>query len=140
MPTRRRCAGPCGLNRDLRFFTPDRRRKDGLSTRCIDCARKKRRVVSRNQRLQDTYGITEAEFNAVLAHQGGVCAICKGSRKSYDWDHCHSTARTGGIRASGRGVLCRLCNRRLLRAARDDVAILQAAIDYLTAPPARFLL
>ena len=31
---------------------------------------------SRDKRLQNTYGITLAQYNAILAAQGGKCAVC----------------------------------------------------------------
>jgi hypothetical protein len=78
----------------------------------------------------ETYGITEDEYKALLAHQGGRCAICGGKRRgNLDVDHCHKTLLV-------RGLLCRRCNRRLLPASQDLVERLEAAIAYLQAPPA----
>lgn len=138
MANRRPCEGPCGRNRDLRFFPPDARRTDGISTRCVTCKKKRRSIGSRDQRLQETYGITQAEFNLILESQGGVCAICKGKRPSYDLDHDHKAVKAGKtLRQSVRGVLCRRCNRRLLPASLDDCDVLFAAQTYLISPPAR---
>lgn len=71
------------------------------------------------------------EYDKLLEAQGGRCAIC-GSMRKYrlNVDHDHKTGEV-------RGLLCRLCNGRLLTAARDSVDILEAAIDYLTHPPAK---
>lgn len=71
-------------------------------------------------------GITHDEFLAMLAEQSGVCAICgngnDGPRQlSIDHDH-----QTGAIRA----LLCDRCNP-MLGYARDNIAVLQAAIKYL---------
>lgn len=135
--TRRACAGPCGKNRSLRFFPADKRRTDGLSEKCVTCHRRRRYTGTRDARLQETYGITQAEFDAILAAQGGCCAICGGTRSGYDLDHDHAMVKNGSdVRSSVRGVLCRRCNRRLLPASTDNRDVLWNAINYLTHPPA----
>ena len=67
----------------------------------------------------------------MLASQGGGCAICgnlpKKSKFAVDHDH-----KTGLIR----GILCLICNHKLLAGARESIAILYKALDYLTNPPA----
>lgn len=125
---RRRCS-KCGTNRALRFFPADRRRADGVSTVCSSCRKRKGRAVNRNVRLQKTYNISLEDYETILAHQGGGCAICEGKRPVYDVDHCHRTGRV-------RGLLCRRCNRRLLPAAQDRTDRLMAAVFYLQNPPA----
>lgn len=85
------------------------------------------------------YGITQSAYLAMLDRQGGVCAICrqpetaiiKGRVAALGVDHDHSCCP--GKRACGkclRGLLCGKCNT-MLGGARDDPAILQAALDYL---------
>ncbi len=73
------------------------------------------------------YGITEEERDAMLAAQGGVCAICKTDTPpvKVGWviDHCH---RDGHVR----GVLCPPCNK-MLGFARDNPTTLANAIQYL---------
>jgi len=74
------------------------------------------------------YGITDDEYRAWLDAQGGVCAICGNGETSKDGrplsvDHDHGTGRI-------RGLLCNRCNP-MIGYARDDIAILQAAIEYL---------
>src|SRR5262245_57445902 len=67
------------------------------------------------------YGITLAEYDALLEKQGGVCAICrKHSKRRLCVDHCH---RTGMIR----GLLCDSCNLGL-GSLQDDQASLVAAL------------
>lgn len=128
----------CTRNRALRFYPPDARRADGLSTRCVSCKKGVSKLGNRNQRLVDTYGITQADYENILRAQGGACAICKGHRKgNLDVDHDHK-AQPG--RGSVRGLLCRRCNRRLLPAALDQVKNLEAAIAYLLSPPAQRVL
>jgi len=132
----------CGKRRQLRFFGPDARRTDGLSTRCVSCAKRRRQTTSRDQRLWESYGITTLDYDAILAAQGGVCAICKGSRPYLlDVDHDHALEKAGvPLRQTVRGALCKRCNRRLLRCVGDDIAILAAAIEYLQDPPAMRIL
>ncbi len=85
----------------------------------------------RNLYLQANYGITQRDYEGILAKQGGGCAICSAppqSNRSLDVDHCH---RTGAIR----GLLCVRCNQQLLPIAKDNAKLLRAAADYLVAPP-----
>lgn len=78
-------------------------------------------------KLRYGYGMTVAEYDALLASQGNRCAICRatkaGGRGRFHVDHCHETGRN-------RGLLCHLCNVALGN-ARDDVRILFAMIEYL---------
>lgn len=121
---RRPCAGACGKNRAERFF------KSPKARICFDCQKKTRRASSRNRRVLLTYGITEAEYDTLFASQSGRCAICWGARLyKLDVDHDHSTGLV-------RGLLCKLCNRQLLPAARGDAARLLRASGYLQFPPA----
>lgn len=83
---------------------------------------------------QYLYGMTAEEFDARLAAQGGVCAICgtpewNGKGDHPHVDHCHETSQV-------RGLLCRGCNNGLGNFG-DDPARLRAAADYLEAHSAR---
>lgn len=122
-PKRRPCA-KCGRNRAERFFKSARGRV------CVDCQRARTRTTSHANRIQATYNITADEYAAILAAQDGACAICQQTR-SYrlNVDHCHASGQV-------RGLLCRLCNGRLLTAARDRPEVLRRAADYLESPPA----
>lgn len=74
--------------------------------------------------LQRCYGLTRADYEALLAAQGGVCPLCgKRSKKTLCVDHCHGT---GTIR----GLLCRQCNFAL-GCFTDSQAAMMAAIAYL---------
>jgi hypothetical protein len=119
----RRCKG-CGKNRQEQFFVGKR------GTMCSTCRKRSRSKASHEQRVMRTYGLASGEYERLLHAQDGACAICK-QRRSYrlNVDHSHATGVV-------RGLLCRLCNGRLLSAARDRPEILRAAIDYLESPPA----
>ena len=66
---------------------------------------------SRRRALKAKYGITIEQYDAILASQGGLCAICgtdkaHGFNDTFHVDHDHLTGRI-------RGLLCFACNRRL---------------------------
>lgn len=81
----------------------------------------------REKWLRLTYGISVAEYDAMLDSQNGVCAICEqpepvpGRRLAVD--HCHTTDIV-------RGLLCSTCNW-LIGSAKDRPQTLRAAADYL---------
>lgn len=86
--------------------------------------------------LKSTYGITPEQFDALLASQGGVCAICgklppaiKGAPGQWNVDHCH---KTGAVR----GILCSPCNIGIGQLG-DDPDRLRVAIAYLEGSPQR---
>lgn len=84
------------------------------------------RGPARDAYLTRKYGITQADFEAMLRDQDKRCAICRRSvSRSSHWaiDHDHFSNLV-------RGVVCRDCNL-LLGYAEDDVEMLQAAVDYL---------
>jgi Recombination endonuclease VII len=83
--------------------------------------------VRRRSRLK-AYGLSQEDYDRLLAEQDGKCAICRndkingfGSRLAVDHD-----AETGKVR----GILCGNCNRGI-GALKHDVKILRAAIEYL---------
>jgi len=82
----------------------------------------------RTAQLKRRYGISPAEYDALLAKQGGACAICRRRAKGrLCVDHCHVTGMV-------RGLLCNECNGAL-GYLRDDQASLVAALAYLGALP-----
>lgn len=100
----------------------------------------KTRHARRNGNLKHSYGITPAYYDALLAKQGGVCAICgkpetvvdrrTGKPRRLAVDHDHVTGKV-------RGLLCANHNA-LLGHAGDAPEILLAAVDYLASPPVQF--
>jgi hypothetical protein len=85
----------------------------------------------RRLQLKQNYDLTPEEYDAMLAAQGGVCAICQkpervkrqGKVMRMPVDHCHATGRV-------RALLCHSCNRAI-GLLGDDVELLRAATEYL---------
>ena len=77
--------------------------------------------------LNRKFGITLEQYNELLTKQDFKCAICGSHisefKKRLHVDHCHSTGEI-------RGLLCFCCNS-LLGHAKDDIIILEQAINYL---------
>jgi len=69
-------------------------------------------AIERERQYLKLYGITTADFEAMLAKQKGKCAICGTERAAAKRrqmlcvDHCHATGRV-------RGLLCVRCNGHL---------------------------
>lgn len=63
------------------------------------------KMFVREATLKQRYGITQADYEALLAQQNGVCAVCGEAPegRALDVDHCHETGQV-------RGLLCRSCN------------------------------
>lgn len=82
------------------------------------------------RRLQQK-GLTPEDYYAMLAAQGGVCAICRashpGQKDNSSWavDHDHATGKV-------RGLLCHACNLGL-GMLKDSPEVLTKALAYLTA-------
>lgn len=109
----------CSRNRAEKFFQGERGRV------CATCKRSRSRVYNRSAHLLETYGLTEDEYQAILDAQRGCCAICGGARKyNLQVDHCHRTEAV-------RGLLCKACNKGILRSARDNPETLRSAANYL---------
>lgn len=133
--TKKRCY-KCNKWKPLCEYSPDPRKKGGTQARCKSCMaewQRKYRATSRGKtatedtNLRRRYGLSMDEYNAILAAQDGLCAICKGPpgarRLAVDHDH-----ETGEVR----GLLCPNCNRGIGN-FRDDPSLLRAAIEYLSA-------
>jgi uncharacterized protein with PIN domain len=76
------------------------------------------------------YGITQADYDRMLANQGGRCALCgvrqdelqTGRYRTYlHVDHCHETGKV-------RGLVCPDCNLQLGRVSAEWM---RAALTYL---------
>lgn len=92
----------------------------------------KRAAQNRAANLKRDYGLTPAQYDAMFAKQGGVCALCgsppnlsgvrAASRLHVDHDH-----ESGKVRA----LLCNHCNRGV-GAFRDDPDLMRRAAAYIT--------
>lgn len=90
-----------------------------------------RRNYSHGKHIEQTYGITSEEYEAVLDHQGRVCPLClraRGVRKRLSVDHDHATGIV-------RGLICGVDNKYLGH-ARDQIEYFERCIEYLKNPPA----
>ncbi len=86
----------------------------------------KKAVSNRKSHLKRKYGLTLAQYDAMLEVQDGVGAICRQPRpeeRTLHVDHDHDT---GAIR----GLLCFTCNNAL-GDFRDEPDLFQAAAEYL---------
>lgn len=134
----------CKVSKTLDAFTKAKNYKHGRDSRCKECRKsyqkkwastrkKKHPYRHRKHSLKRKFGITEADYDAMLAEQGGVCAICgrrpetlkRGGKpaKFLDVDHCHTTGKV-------RGLLCLLCNTALGH-LQHNPELLHKAIAYL---------
>ncbi|TMR93492.1 endonuclease domain-containing protein [Nonomuraea basaltis] len=110
-------------------FGSNRSSKDGLTAYCRACHtvvvrenKIKNHGSDRNYKLKLRYGITEDDFERMLARQGGLCAICRAVPGTFV-DHSHQTGQV-------RGVLCFNCNNGLGHFG-DNTVLLELAALYL---------
>ncbi len=143
--TVRKCRG-CGETKPHDEFAWNHCARNGnrwyRASRCKGCAcwKTKRCLTAKHgdrgyhaQTLKRLYGLSLAEFDAMLAAQGGVCLICGGTEttpkrkggkiRPMCVDHDHTT---GAVR----GILCATCNNGL-GCFKDDPVRVQSALDYL---------
>jgi hypothetical protein len=119
----------CEATLPISAFGRNRASADGATSYCRPCHnaiskanRERKHGSTREYHLRRRYGIGQAEVDAMLAAQGGLCAACRHDEPKHV-DHDHATGQV-------RGMLCFLCNQALGN-VRDDVARLQGLIDYL---------
>ncbi len=85
----------------------------------------------RDANMRKKYRICIADYDRMLAEQGGVCAICgrketamhRGKVRRLAIDHCHDEGHV-------RGLLCYTCNQGI-GYFQDSIEILSSAIAYL---------
>lgn len=87
-------------------------------------------IYQRTLKLRRVFNLTPEDYDAILAHQGGVCALCgkPPGRIRLAVDHDHATGLI-------RGLVCPSCNRGLAY-WHDDAVRLSVALKYLSDPPA----
>lgn len=140
----RKVCTKCGANRALKFYRGTRGHVCGF------CRKRRTTTASRETRLMETYGLSLADYDALLDAQWGKCYICeKAYRYNLDVDHDHAQQKNliahgwtlvASTRASIRGLLCKRCNRRMLPAASDNPEMLERAAMYLRLSPAQSVL
>ena len=104
------------------------------ATYCKKCLAVYSRTQTRWWRIKKVYGLTKAQFTAILKAQQGRCPICSRSLRSRigigtrQRDACHvdHDHKTGAVR----GILCSQCNC-MLGLASDSPVTLTNAIAYL---------
>jgi hypothetical protein len=119
----------CEQTLPLDAFARNRASADGATWYCKPCHnavskanRERKHGSTREYHLRRRYGIGQAEVDAMLEAQGGLCAACRQDEpKHVDHDHL-----TGEVR----GMLCFLCNQALGN-VRDDIGRLQGLVRYL---------
>lgn len=127
----------CREVRPLDSFAAASKKWDGKHIWCRGCTSTTRLTTPEREQqryenhLKRTYGITLADYQAMLERQGGGCGICggqpdkgKGAVKGrFDVDHCHGTGKV-------RGLLCSGCNRGIGYLGDTPVRV-RAALEYL---------
>lgn len=129
VPEGRKWCPDCRSALPLEEFGRNRRAPDGLTSYCRPChaargnaTRQRLYGGSREYHLRQRYGITGAEYDALVEGQGGLCALCR-QRAPQHVDHDHVTGKV-------RGALCSGCNQGLGN-FYDDPDALRAAADYV---------
>lgn len=104
------------LARQHRLLSPEKVRESDQRWKSANPAKR------REYKLRRKYGISEADFQRLLAKQKGLCAVCE-SAPGTDVDHNHVTGKV-------RGILCPKCNKAL-GLFKDSSFVLAKAIFYL---------
>jgi hypothetical protein len=133
-------------------FGPNKDTRLGVRSECRKCGREKALQwkdanweKERDTRLRREFGITLEQYDAMLAEQGGCCAICgqppaivgyrasrrpgRPTRPILVVDHDHQTGKI-------RGLLCIHCNRGL-GFFKDSPELLRFALKYMEEAEAR---
>jgi hypothetical protein len=121
----------CKEEKPVSEFTPVKGRTYGTRHQCKPCYAYLERHRKRKTNL-GRYGLTRAEYDALVAKHDGLCDICRkpetkvskyGSPHDLSIDHCHKTGKI-------RGFLCQVCNKGL-GLFYDDPERLEKAAEYL---------
>jgi len=88
-------------------------------------------LVQYSNNIKRKYGMTTADYERILAQQGGHCALCprepdREHHKRLNWDH---DPKTGQVR----GLLCTPCNHAL-GVLGDSPEGLKRALTYVSTP------
>jgi hypothetical protein len=136
----------CHVTKTISEFYKNRLKRDSYSCYCREChclqskaylERKRQSSPDglkkhlRRAQLRCMFGITPEDYDAMIASQKNLCAICgqpetakcNGVIKALSVDHCHSTGKV-------RELLCNRCNVGIGRLG-DSIELLEAAAAYL---------
>lgn len=93
--------------------------------------------TSRDTHLSSRYGISVADYDALVAEQGGLCLGCGQKPRVGGPNGCNAFLFIDHNHATGdvRGLLCQACNQ-LIGLARDSSRTLLSLVRYLERPPA----
>lgn len=130
VPLAMRCCLKCGVEKPLDSFPTNKKCRGGRRSTCTVCVNARRRewyvegglaykaqVAAANRRnYLLRHGLTQEDFDRLLAAQGGVCASCgtdewgrTDNRPSVDHDHSCCPGKYSCGRCV-RGLLCIRCN------------------------------
>lgn len=104
---------------------PEYQEKERAICRAWWAANKDECNARRRAKRYKGYGISDEDYQALLARQGGLCGICRKKKRPLCVDHCHVTGKV-------RGLLCHKCNLGLGH-YDDDPVLTRAATSYLEA-------
>ncbi len=129
-PAGQKWCNDCQSFKPLENFCRNKNTKSGRASYCKDChnARTRESIQRlhgdpREYRLRRRYGIGKADFDQILAGQGGLCAGCRNAPAAHV-DHDHETGKV-------RGLLCFNCNQALGN-LRDDLRVMDSLGAYLS--------
>jgi hypothetical protein len=129
-----------------RSATPERKMKakarratpEAKAKKKVQAATPEYKLTAKKWALFKYYNLTLEQLDIILARQGGHCAICSatepGGKGAWHVDHDHSCCPS--VKTCGkciRGLLCSSCNLGIGH-LKDNVAILENAINYLRGP------
>jgi hypothetical protein len=115
----------CYEKKPFSEFLKNVRYKDGYYKHCKKCHYE---VYGRDSHYRRTYGVTQHEYNLMVAKQESKCKVCEveagdGHMSRLVVDHCHKSNEM-------RGLICQNCNMALGN-AKDNSEILRKLADYL---------
>lgn len=122
------------LKARLMSYNPESQRAWYLKNREKQRAYRKEWYAKNKEKVRESnrlrrYGVTAEVLQEMLTNQDNRCAICTdvfdSNPRFTHVDHCHKTGRV-------RGLLCNRCNA-LIGYAKEDAAVLKAAVEYLAA-------
>lgn len=110
-----------------------------MATKAQRAAAAKRREANRRRTLA-SHGITQKDYDDMLAKQGGLCALCRlpGGKTNFAFEHDHSHCEKG-CPECWRGLSCKRCNLIILgwclressMGADHAIEVLEGMIDYI---------